>query len=548
MDHLWLIREEIEAAAAEETELPDKRLSLMFACAHPALDPGIRAPLILQTFLGIRCRHHRLRLPRLTRHHEPTPGARQEEDPRGGRPLRLPEGAELAARLDAVLEAIYAAFAEGWSDPAGTDVRRRDLAEEGIWLGRLVASLLPDEPEALGLLSLMLYAHARRDARRDAHGEYVPLAEQDPALWDTALIEEAEALLSRASALPGDRPLPARGGGAVGPCRAPSHRPRRLDGDRAHLRRPSGDDRLARRGRSIGPSRSARRAEPAAGLEALDALSDDRRLAEYQPYWAARAGLLARSVISTRPMQPMNVRSAWRAIPPCAASLNDAAGNCAGAPRDPSFREPRNLRRKKSEAIRIRSYAIHSGALDPSGARDRFPGHHCKLGRWRTSKPAFLKINPVGKVPVLVDGELVLTESIAIALYLAEKYIDRGLLPTDFGQRAQVNRWLLFAATELEQPLWRIARHTALYPETKRLAADVPLAREDFKPMAAMLEQHLRGRQFVVGNSATVADFGSPTLSTGPTRRGYSKASQNSGNTWSGWRRVHKRHRELPRR
>ena len=121
--------------------------------------------------------------------------------------------------------------------------------------------------------------------------------------------------------------------------------------------------------------------------------------------------------------------------------------------------------------------------------------------------PAFLKINPVGKVPVLVDGELVLTESIAIVLYLAEKYIDRGLLPTDFGQRAQVNRWLLFAATELEQPLWRIARHTALYPETKRLAADVPLAREDFKPMAAVLEQHLRGRQFVVGNSATVADF-----------------------------------------
>jgi glutathione S-transferase len=121
--------------------------------------------------------------------------------------------------------------------------------------------------------------------------------------------------------------------------------------------------------------------------------------------------------------------------------------------------------------------------------------------------PAFLKINPAGRVPVLVDGELVLTESIAIVLYLAEKYIDRGLLPTDFGLRAQVNRWLLFAATELEQPLWRIARHTALYPEAKRLPADVTLAREDFKPMAAVLEEHLRGRQFVVGNSVTVADF-----------------------------------------
>ena len=102
-----------------------------------------------------------------------------------------------------MLEAIYAAFAEGWSDPAGTEARRRNLADEGIWLGRLVASLLPDEPEALGLLALMLHAQARRDARRDAQGEYVPLAEQDPARWDAALIDEAEALLARASALPG---------------------------------------------------------------------------------------------------------------------------------------------------------------------------------------------------------------------------------------------------------------------------------------------------------------------------------------------------------
>src|SRR5205085_8620467 len=101
--------------------------------------------------------------------------------------------------LAAVLEAIYAAFAEGWSDPAGTDARRHNLADEGIWLGRLLVSLLPDAPEALGLLALMLYAQARRDARRDADGEYVPLAEQDPATWDAALIAEAETLLARAS-------------------------------------------------------------------------------------------------------------------------------------------------------------------------------------------------------------------------------------------------------------------------------------------------------------------------------------------------------------
>ena len=79
-------------------------------------------------------------------------------------------------------------------------------------------------------------------------------------------------------------------------------------------------------------------------------------------------------------------------------------------------------------------------------------------------RPEFLKINPAGKLPVLVDGDLVLTESVAIVLYLAEKYPEKGLLPTDLADRAQVNRWLLFAATELEQPLWRISRHTALYP------------------------------------------------------------------------------------
>ena len=121
--------------------------------------------------------------------------------------------------------------------------------------------------------------------------------------------------------------------------------------------------------------------------------------------------------------------------------------------------------------------------------------------------PEFLKINPAGKLPVLVDGELVLTESVAIVLYLAEKYSDKGLVPTNLGQRAQLNRWLLFAATELEQPLWRIARHTTLYPEDKRLPGDMVLAREEFGAMADVLEEHMSGRQFVVGDTVTVADF-----------------------------------------
>jgi glutathione S-transferase len=121
--------------------------------------------------------------------------------------------------------------------------------------------------------------------------------------------------------------------------------------------------------------------------------------------------------------------------------------------------------------------------------------------------PAFLAINPAGKLPVLVDGDFILTESVAIVLYLAEKYPAQGLLPTALRARADVQRWLLFTATELEQPLWRIARHTAIYPKEKRLAAEVPIARQDFLDMALVMERHLEGRHVLVGDSVTVADF-----------------------------------------
>jgi len=210
-----------------------------------------------------------------------------------GIPLRVPERTELRERLDAVLAAIYAAFAEGWSDPAGTETRRRNLAEEGIWLGRLVASLLPEEPEALGLLALMLHAEARRGARRDVQGDYVPLADQDPALWDTRLIEEAEALLFRASSM-----------GALGRYQLEAavqsaHVVRRLTGraDWAAIERLYDALTAITDSPVVAINRAVAVAETrgaAAGLAALDALADDVRLVDYQPYWAARAGLLAR--------------------------------------------------------------------------------------------------------------------------------------------------------------------------------------------------------------------------------------------------------------
>ena len=115
-------------------------------------------------------------------------------------------------------------------------------------------------------------------------------------------------------------------------------------------------------------------------------------------------------------------------------------------------------------------------------------------------------MNPAGKIPVLIDGDRVIPESAAIVLYLAEKYPQKALMPADLVQRAQIYRWVMFAVTELEQPLWRITRHAFLYPPEKRIAADIELAKEDFETMAKVLESHLDGRRFIVGDALTAAD------------------------------------------
>jgi RNA polymerase sigma-70 factor (ECF subfamily) len=292
--HVRLLAEELAEAAEGAAPIPDHRLALMFACAHPALDPAIRAPLMLQTVLGFDA----ATIASAFLVAPATMGQRlvraKSRIRQAGIPFRVPEREDLPERLDAVLAAIYAVYAEGWADPAGTETRRRNLAEEGIWLGRLVAGLLPDAAEGLGLLALMLHAEARRGARRDATGEYVPLADQDPTLWDARLIEEAEALLRRASA------AGATGRYQLEAAVQSAHAVRRLTGhaDWAAIERLY--DALATLTASpvVAINRAVAIAEmrgAAAGLAALDALEGDARLAEYQPYWAARAGLLART-------------------------------------------------------------------------------------------------------------------------------------------------------------------------------------------------------------------------------------------------------------
>lgn len=285
--------ESLDAAAAD-AEIPDHRLALMFACAHPAIEAGIRAPLMLQAVLGLNAAT-------IASAFLMSPTAMGQRLVRAktkirqaGIPFRIPEREELPGRLDTVLDAIYAAFAEGWTDPGGTDVARRDLAEEALFLGRLVTELLSDEPEALGLLALMLHAEARRRARRNVDGEYVPLAEQDPALWDSGMIDEAEALLLRASTL-----------GSIGRYQLEgalqsAHVHRRRTGQANWAAVVQLYDALLEFSGSpvVAINRALAIAEmhgAGAALEAMQEVAADGRLAQYQPYWAARAELLART-------------------------------------------------------------------------------------------------------------------------------------------------------------------------------------------------------------------------------------------------------------
>jgi predicted RNA polymerase sigma factor len=274
--------------------IPDQRLTLMFACAHPALDASIRSPLILQVVLGLDAK----KIASAFLMSPTAMGKRlvraKEKIRQAGIPFCVPEREELGERLDAVLDAIYGAFAEGWADGTGTDSARRDLAEEAIFLCRVVTELLPSEPEALGVLALMLHAEARRRARRDSNGDYVPLAEQDLELWDAAMIAEAEELLRRASGM-----------GSIGRYQ--------LEGalQSAHVyRRRTGvanweevvqlyDALMAVAGSPVVEiNRALAIAElhgAGPGLAALQGIGADERLVEYQPYWAARAELLART-------------------------------------------------------------------------------------------------------------------------------------------------------------------------------------------------------------------------------------------------------------
>jgi len=207
-----------------------------------------------------------------------------------GIPFEVPQDHELPERLDAVLEAIYAAYDLGRDDAAGIDPRAQDLADEAVWLARVVRERLPEEPEIRGLLALMLFCDARRAARRTPDGRYVPLSEQDPGSWSTSAIREAETELGAAAR-----------GGRIGRFQLEAAI-QSVHAERAQTGRTDWAaivvfyEHLVQLAPTLGArvAQAAAVAEAhgaAAGLALLDTI-DRAAVATYQPFWAVRAHLL----------------------------------------------------------------------------------------------------------------------------------------------------------------------------------------------------------------------------------------------------------------
>jgi RNA polymerase sigma-70 factor (ECF subfamily) len=313
---LQLLRES-STEAAVSTSFQDERLKLLFVCAHPAIDPAMHTPLMLQTVLGLdaaRIAQAFLIAPK-------TMGQRlfraKTKISSGGIRFEIPQKRDLPERLEAVLEAIYAAFGIGWDDMVGVEHRGRELAEEAIWLARVLLELMPNEPEACGLLALMLHCEARRAARRGRDGRYIPLSEQDPKLWSFSLIEEAERHLAEASRYgrPGRFQLEA----AIQSVHAERARSGRIDWT-AIARFYEELIRIAPTiGTKTGYAAAVAEAKgPDEGLAVLNSISVDT-VSGYQPYWAVRAHLL-------------------RGVGQTAESL-DAYNRAIGLTEDPAVRE-----------------------------------------------------------------------------------------------------------------------------------------------------------------------------------------------------------------
>jgi RNA polymerase sigma-70 factor (ECF subfamily) len=269
----------------------DDQLRLMFLCCHPALSPDAQVALTLRLLGGLDTTE-------IARSFLVAPETMAQRIVRAKRKLRdnhaayrIPRHAELPDRLRAVLAAIYLIFNEGHTSTSGDALYRADLSSEAIRLGHVLVELMPDEPEAVGLLALMLLTDARRSARTASDGSMIRLADQDRTRWDRDKIEQGSALLR--SCLRRNQPGPLQIQAAIAAVHAGS-----ADDDSTNWQQiVTLYDRLLEHlptpvvalNRAVAVSRAD---DPTAGLVAIDALRDE--LADYQPFHAARADLLAR--------------------------------------------------------------------------------------------------------------------------------------------------------------------------------------------------------------------------------------------------------------
>jgi RNA polymerase sigma-70 factor (ECF subfamily) len=284
------LAEEAEAATTDYESFPDERLKLLFVCAHPAIDPAARTPLMLQAVLGIDAA--KIASAFLT-----SPAAMSQRLVRAklkirdaAIPFRVPDPPEWNERLSFVLDAIYAAYTTGWESLADSASTHHALAAEAVVLGRVVVQLMPREAEAHGLLALMLHCQARRAARYGKDGEFVPLDRQDPALWSRPTMDEAEQHLRLAATFKciGRYQLEA----AIQSIHASRAATGFIDWSQIALLY-EGLVRVAPAvGSLVGRAVAlAQVGQPTIGLAALEEIPATR-VADYQPYWAARGHIL----------------------------------------------------------------------------------------------------------------------------------------------------------------------------------------------------------------------------------------------------------------